>query len=94
MQPFRDLFYIKNFDLENISCYGAYVLDQKNKKIKTYTNSNCWQLELRKTYLLAGFSYSSRIPHEAMPESSMRVNEPNFCLAYGQQPFRNTSSSR
>ena len=23
-----------DFDLENISCYGAYVLDQKNKKIK------------------------------------------------------------
>lgn len=27
----------KNFDLENISCYGAYVLDQKNKKIKKIT---------------------------------------------------------
>lgn len=27
----------KNFDLENISCYGAYVLDQKNKKIRKIT---------------------------------------------------------
>ncbi|MDO5616337.1 MAG: L-aspartate oxidase, partial [Cruoricaptor ignavus] len=27
----------KELDLENISCYGAYVLDQKNKKIKGIT---------------------------------------------------------
>jgi hypothetical protein len=27
----------KTFDKENINCYGAYVLDQKNKKIKKIT---------------------------------------------------------
>ena len=47
----------------------------------------------KKTYLLAGFSSSLRIPHEAMPKSSMLVNESYSCLAHGQQPFRSTSPS-
>ena len=93
---FNNYFHWEIIERNIVFHFHLLVVGDKNvfeKVKKTDTSSNCWQLELRKTYLLAGFTYSSRIPHEAMPESSVHLNEPSSCLSYGQQTSRSTSPS-